>query len=389
MLAILTSFVLTSCEKNVEDIEKKSQIIEVSTIELVPKTLVLSTELPGRTSPFLIAEIRPQVGGILQKRYFEEGSKIQVGQPLYQIDPAPYKTTLAKAQANLEALRLLSKRYDSLVISNAVSQQDRDDARSKYLQAKASVESAKIDLGYTQITAPISGRIGRSSFTQGALLTANQVLPLATIQQLDPIYVDIVQSSTSLLRLKDELESGKLKNIGNSQVAVELTLENGKQYNHQGKLQFSEITVDEGTGAVTLRAVFPNPNGTLLPGMFVHAQLQEGSLENAILVPQKGITWDLDGKATALVVNNKNTVELRYITVDRTIGNNWLVSEGLSSGDKVIIEGLQKVQPGSIVHITSNNTINDFPTKNSSQKDEKDNITSSIILPATHQKEDD
>lgn len=326
---------------------------EVGVVRLQARDIPLTTELPGRTVPYLIAEVRPQVGGILLKRLFEEGSQVEAGQALYQIDPAPYRATLAKAEASLTAARLLSERYDKLFGTKAISQQDRDDARSQYLQAKAAADSARIDLGYTRILAPISGRIGRSSVTQGALVTASQATALATIQQLDPIYVDIVQSSTAILKLKADLASGRLKHDGDGRAKVKLKLEDGQDYPHAGKLQFSEVSVDEGTGAVTLRAVFPNPDGLLLPGMFVRAQLQEGVRAGALLVPQRGITRDTSGNATALVVGEGGKAELRQVTVDRTVGDQWLVSAGLKPGDSVIIDGVQNVQPGKPVMIAS------------------------------------
>jgi len=323
---------------------------EVGVVTVQPEDVALSTELPGRTSAYLIAEVRPQVGGILQKRLFEEGSEVRAGQPLYQIDPAPYRATLARAEASLESARLLSERYQRLIASHAISQQDHDDARSQYLQARAAADTARIDLGYTRITAPISGRIGRSSVTQGALLTAGQANALATVQQLDPIYVDIVQSSTAILKLKEDLASGQLRSAGSGQAEVGLVLENGKPYPHAGKLQFSEVSVDEGTGAVTLRAVFPNPDGLLLPGMFVRAQLQEGVRDGALLVPQRGVTRDAAGQATALVVGAGDKIESRQVTVERTLGERWLVGAGLKPGDKVIVDGLQvmgqSLQPG-------------------------------------------
>lgn len=319
---------------------------EVGVVTLQASDVPLSTELPGRTTAYLIAEVRPQVGGILLKRLFEEGSDVKAGQPLYQIDPAPYRATLARAEASLESARLLAERYARLIKQQAISQQDNDDAQSQYLQARASAESARIDLGYTRISAPISGRIGRSSVTQGALLTANQATALATVQQLDPIYVDIVQPSTALLRLKEDLASGRLQRSADGRAEVHLILENGKPYALAGKLQFSEISVDEGTGAVTLRAVFPNPQGLLLPGMFVRAQLQEGVRSQVLLVPQRGVTRDPRGQATALVVGADDKVELREVTVERSVGPHWLISAGLAAGERLIVDGVQNVRPG-------------------------------------------
>ncbi|WP_323025921.1 efflux RND transporter periplasmic adaptor subunit [Castellaniella sp.] len=349
-VAIAACLVLTACQKEgANSASAVNTTPEVGVVTVQPQSVTLSTELPGRTTSYLVAEVRPQVGGILLKRLFEEGSEVKAGQPLYQIDPASYRATLAKAEASLESVKLLSERYARLIRKKAISQQDYDDARSQFLQAKASADTARIDLGYTTITAPISGRIGRSSVTQGALLTANQTTALATVQQLNPIYVDVAQSSTELLRLKDDLAAGRIKNASDGQVEVRLQLENGKPYPQVGKLQFGEVSVDPGTGAVTLRAVFPNPEGTLLPGMFVRAQLQEGIREDALLVPQRGVTRDNAGQATALVVGADDKVEQRKVTVERTVGTNWLVSDGLKAGDRVIVDGVQNVQAGAQV----------------------------------------
>lgn len=276
---------------------------------------------------------------------------MKAGQALYQIDPAPYRATLAKAEASLESSKLLAHRYERLVKTGAVSQQDRDDARSTWLQAQADVDSARIDLGYTTITAPISGRIGRSSVTQGALLTANQTTDLATIQQLDPIYVDIPQSSTALLKLQDEFAAGRLKRNGDQQAEVKLILDNGTEYSHPGRIKLSEVTVDESTDSVIIRAEFPNPDGRLLPGMFVRAKLQEGVNENALLVPQRAITRDPTGQASALVVGKDSKVIRKAVVTDRVVGNQWLIRDGLQSGDRVVVDGTQKAQPGSEVRI--------------------------------------
>ncbi len=319
---------------------------EVGVYTVQPRSVRLSTELPGRTNAFLIAEVRPQVGGILLKREFREGTDVNAGQVLYQIDPAPYEATLASAEASLESAQLLAGRYQRLVQSHAISQQQYDDARSQFLQAKAAAQTARINLNYTRITAPISGRIGRSSVTQGALVTASQPSSLATIQQLDPIYVDITQPATLLLQLREDLASGRLKSAGTGQAEVRLKLENGRDYPHAGKLQFSEVSVDESTGAVTLRAVLPNPDGMLLPGMFVRAQLQEGVRNQALLVPQRGVTRDTQGNAIALVLDAKDTVQQRSLTTERSIDGQWLIHDGLEPGERVIVDGVQKVQPG-------------------------------------------
>lgn len=350
-LALALSLTLAACQKNdAAAPAAENSPVEVGFVTVQAQPLTLSTELPGRTTPYLIAEVRPQVGGILLKRQFQEGSEVKAGQPLYQIDPAPYRAALARAEASLESAKLLSERYDRLIQKKAISQQDRDDARSQFLQAKASVDTARIDLGYTTITSPIAGRIGRSSVTQGALLTASQATALATVQQLDPIYVDVTQSSTEILRLKEELANGRLKTLGEGQAEVKLLLENGKPYPHAGKLQFGEVSVDQGTGSVTLRAVFPNPDGLLMPGMFVRAQLQEGVRNDALLVPQRGITRDQTGQAIALVVGADGKVEQRKVGVDRSVNAYWLVNDGLAPGDRVIVDGTQNAKPGQQVH---------------------------------------
>ena len=336
---------------------------EVSVITIKPQKVMLTTELPGRTSAHLIAEVRPQVGGIIQKRLFAEGSDVNEGDVLYQIDPSAYQAVydsanavLARAEANIMTLRLKAERYAELVKIKAVSQQEYDDANAALKQAeadvaggKAAVETARINLDYTRVTAPISGRIGRSSVTNGALVTANQAAALSTIQQLSPIYVDVVQSSAELLKLKQDLESGLLKSSGAAQAKVRLVLEDGSPYPLSGTLKFSEVTVDQSTGAVTLRAIFPNPKHLLLPGMFVRAILDEGVDEHAILVPQRGVTRNQAGNAMVMIVGGEEKVEPRVIKVLRTIGEDWLVSEGLKPGDRVILEGLQRARPGTPV----------------------------------------
>lgn len=348
-LSVLLTLTLSGCDQPHPPVQ--NSVPEVGIVTLTGTNVVLTTELPGRTSSFRTAEVRPQVGGILQKRLFDEGAIVKAGQGLYQIDPAPYRATLAKAEASLESSRLLAQRYERLLKTRAISQQDRDDARSSWLQVKADVDSARIDLGYTTITAPISGRIGRSSYTQGALLTANQTNALATIQQLDPIYVDIPQSSTALLTLQDEFAAGRLKQNGKQQAEVKLLLDNGTEYSHLGRIKLSEVTVDESTDSVIIRAEFPNPDGRLLPGMFVRAKLQEGVREDALLVPQRGISRDPTGQASALVVDKDNKVIRKSVVTDRVVGNQWLIRDGLQSGDRVIVDGTQKAQPGNEVRI--------------------------------------
>jgi membrane fusion protein (multidrug efflux system) len=336
---------------------------EVGVIVIQPEPVSLTTELPGRTSPHLIAEVRPQVSGIIQKRLFTEGSDVKAGQILYQIDCAPFEAAYAsakaaqsKAEANLILARLTEGRYRELVKIKAVSQQDYDNAYATMKQAeaelasaRAAVETARINLGYTRITAPISGRIGRSSVTAGALVTADQPAALATIQQLDPIYVDVTQSSAEMLRLKRDMSGGELKGDGADRSRVSLLLEDGSAYPHTGSLKFSEVMVDQSTGSVTMRAIFPNPEHLLLPGMFVQAILEEGLYKQAILVPQRGVTRNPQGDAMVMVVGPGDKVEPRIIKVMRTVGDNWLVSKGLKAGDRVILDGIQKARPGTQV----------------------------------------
>ncbi len=302
--------------------------------------------MPGRTSAYRIAEVRPQVNGIILKRLFKEGGDVKVGQQLYQIDPAVYEATLKSAEANLQQTKSISDRYKQLVNEQAVSRQEYDTALANRLQSEAALQSAQINVRYTKVYAPITGRIGRSSVTEGALVTSGQTDAMAVIQQLDPIYVDVTQSSVELLKLRSDLESGRLQKSGDNAAAVKLTLEDGSQYKLDGKLEFSEVSVDQTTGSVTLRAVFPNPDHTLLPGMFVHAQLQAGVNSAAILAPQQGVTRDLKGSPTAMVVGADNKVELRQLKASRTVGNQWLIEDGLKAGDRLITEGLQYVKPG-------------------------------------------
>jgi membrane fusion protein, multidrug efflux system len=333
---------------------------QVAVVTVQPQNVALTTELPGRLSPTFIAEVRPQVTGLVQKRAFTEGTFVKAGQLLYQIDPAVYRAsvdsaqaTLAKAQAQLVAARLKADRLKELAAMKAAGQQDADDATASLLQAEAEVASAKaslqtqrINLDYTSLVSPISGRIGRSSVTPGALVTANQADALATVQQLDPIYVDITQSSTTLLALQQALASGKLK-AGSTQ--VKLLLEDGSAYPLTGTLKSSDVTVDQGTGAITLRAEFANPKGALLPGMFARAVIEEGVVPEAILVPQPAIGRDASGKAVAYVVNAESKLEQRAVRTGRAIGDQWLITEGLKAGDRVAVEGQQKARAGSPV----------------------------------------
>ncbi|WP_395764074.1 efflux RND transporter periplasmic adaptor subunit [Stutzerimonas balearica] len=326
--------------------EQQQPAPKVGIVTLQTEPYALTTELPGRTRAYRIAEVRPQVSGIIQKRLFAEGSEVKAGQQLYQIDAAVYEATLKSAQAQLASTKSLADRYADLVKDQAVSRQAYDEARAASLQAEAEVERARIDLRYTKVLAPISGRIGRSAVTEGALVSNGQAQELATIQQLDPIYVDVTQPARDLLALRRDLEQGRLQKAGDNAAKVTLTLEDGSQYAHEGTLEFSEVSVDPGTGSVTLRATFPNPDRLLLPGMFVHAELVAGLKKEAILVPQQGVTRNAKGEATAMLVNAENKVEVRTLKVRSTVGNRWLVEEGLQPGDRVITEGLQFIQPG-------------------------------------------
>ncbi len=356
--ALTLSLVLIGCSKPAP--EPAKEIAQVGVITVSTQKISITTELPGRTAPWQIAEVRPQVGGIILQRMFREGADVKAHQTLYQIDPAIYKTTynsaqatLAKVEANLSSVKLKAERYAELVKINAVSQQDFDDAQASARQAvaevaasRSAVETARINLDYTRITSPISGRIGISTVTPGALLTANQAVALTTVQQLDPIYVDITQPTTELIRMKHRLENGELKRAGGDAVKVKLLLDNNTPYALAGRLEFSDVTVGQGTGTVTLRAVFPNPKHDLLPGMFVRAVLEQGVNEQALVVPQQGVTHDARGNATALVLGSDGLVALRILELGDALGNQWVVKSGLSPGDRLIVDGLQKVKPG-------------------------------------------
>lgn len=341
--------------------------VEVVAATIAPQKVELTTELPGRTHAYRVAEIRPQVNGLIQKRLFTEGADVQAGDVLYQIDPAPFQAALDTAeaalnrsQASLPSIRARVERYKGLLDDRAVSRQDYDDATSALNQAeadiqywKAAVETARINLGYTQVKAPISGRIGRSNVTDGALVTAYQPLPLATIQQLDPIYVDVTQSTAELLRLNRRLQDGRLNREGTDQNKVKLLLEDGTTYPQEGTLQFREVTVDPTTGSSILRIIFPNPERVLLPGMFVRAVVKEGIHDQAILVPQQAVARDVKGNPMTLIVGSQDKVQLRPLTLDRAIGDHWLIAAGLNSGDRVIVEGVQKVRPGAVVKVAA------------------------------------
>lgn len=384
LIALLTLSV-SACGESTSPAPTKAQAggapaptVGIYEVQLQP--LILSAELAGRTAAYRIAEVRPQVSGIVIERTFNEGGTVEAGETLYQIDPAIYqanyasaKAILARDEAMLTTARLKVKRYAGLIKTKAVSQELYDDADAALKQAQATVEmgkaalqTARIALDYTQVSAPIAGHIGRSAITQGALVTGNQATSLATIRQLDPIYVDVTQSSAELLRLKK-------RTIGNDEsqhsetlsARVELILEDGSQYAHKGELKFSEVTVDEGTGSVTLRALFPNPEQQLLPGMYVRTRVQEGIQQQAILVPQQGVSRNANGEASALVLNADDEVEMRALNVVRAVGNQWLIGSGLAAGDRVIIDGLQKVRPGVKASVILVDTTNESRDTNS------------------------
>ena len=344
---VLAAALLAACAKKAPPPPPPPLAVKV--ITLTPQTVSLTTDLPGRTVPYKVAEIRPQVSGVIQKRMFVEGSDVKEGQQLYQIDPSLYQAAYDSAAATAESSRLQVDRYKPLAEVNAVSKQDYDNAVAAAAQNKAAAETAHINLVYTRLLSPISGRIGRSAVTEGALVTANQTTALATVQQLDPIYVDVTQPSALLLRLKRELAAGELVQTGGNEAEVHLLLEDGTHYKVPGKMQFAEVQVDQTTGSVTLRALFPNPDRLLLPGMFVREQIQEGRRTDALLVPQVAVTHNQRGDATALVVNGESKVELHTLVTERAIGDKWLVTEGLKAGDRVIVEGLQYAKPGVTV----------------------------------------
>jgi membrane fusion protein (multidrug efflux system) len=337
--------------------------VEVSVITLQPHSVDIVNQLPGRTSAFRAAEVRPQVSGIVQKRYFTEGGEVKAGEPLFQIDAASYRATLGSAQAalvraeaRLVSAKLLEERYAPLIAANAVSEQENDDAiaaraaaEADVASAKAQVDTARINVVYTQVRSPISGRIGRAMVTEGALVTSEQETPIAMVQQLDPIYVDITQSSTEMLRLQRQLTSGELSKDDRNQAEVALTLEDGSEYPEHGRLQFAEVSVDPGTGSVVLRAEFPNPKRVLLPGMFVRARLTQGTRQAALLVPQRGVSRNQRGDATVMVVGEDNKVSERVVKADRVIADNWLITQGLEAGERVVVDGLQKIRSGVLV----------------------------------------
>ena len=362
MTILACALLLTACKPK-QQAAPAAPPPEVATVTVALEQVLLTTELPGLTSPYRIAEIRPQVNGLIQKRLFTEGSDVKAGQELYQIDPAPFqaaldnaKAALGRAEANLPAIQSRTDRYKQALVDKAVSQQDYDDAAAALKQAEADVqfyramvETARINLNYAHVVSPIPGRIGTSTVTDGAIVTAYQPLALATIQQLDPIYVDVRQSTAEVLKLQRRLLEGQINSDGADVNQVQLVLEDGTKYSQEGKLQFRDVSVDPTTGSVILRMVFPNPEGVLLPGMFVRARIKEGFNAKAILVPQQAVSRDPKGNPVALIVGAEGKVEQRQLVLERTVGDKWLVSSGLVPGDKVIAEGMQKVRPGVVV----------------------------------------
>lgn len=378
LISLLTLNMAACQSSDSEDAPQNAQQAapKVDVVSLIPQTVTIKTELPARTVAFRQAEVRPQVNGIIENRLFDEGADVKAGQQLYQIDEAPFqaalqmaKAELASARANIQSTKARAERFKGLIDNKAISQQDYDDAQTAYLQAQAEVavaqaniQTAEINLRYTKVNAPIDGRIGRSNITEGALVTAQQESPLTTITQIDPIYVDISQASKEVLRLRRQLLSGRIAEEDAAQ--VKLKLEDGSTYQHQGELQFSEVNVNENTGSLVMRAKFPNPEGLLLPGMYVKTVINEGTMPDAILVPHKAVMFSREGTASVMLVNDENIVEQRPIEVRQSIDHHWLVSDGLSGGEKVVVEGLQKIAVDSAVEI-------EIDTENSLQQAEE------------------
>ena len=354
-LSVVAAFSLAGCKDDSAPAQRPPQEVTVVTAEV--SSPILTTELTGRTSAYQAAEVRPQVSGIIQKRTFTEGQMVKAGEQLYQIDPALYEAAYEEAVANYELARANARRYAQLVKVNAVSKQDNDQAQAQLKTARAAMKTAKTNLDYTRVQSPISGRVGRSEVTPGALVTANQAAYLTTVQQLDPIYVDVRQTSGDMLRLKHDIASGKIKSKDGA-VEVTLMMEDGSVYPQKGTLTFTGEEVDEGTGMINLRAIFPNPDGDLLPGMFVRAQIVEGARPDSVVLSQRCVMHDPKGVAYVYVVSPDNKVSRRDIVTNRTSGTNWVVESGLKAGEKVIIEGLQKVSDGATVKPVAAETAN-------------------------------
>ncbi|MEZ5493875.1 MAG: efflux RND transporter periplasmic adaptor subunit [Pseudomonadales bacterium] len=362
---LLSVTVLVACSKAPIAPSPAEQEVTVAVIQ--PQTVRIVDELPGRVTPLRVAQVRARVDGIVIKQEFVEGSDVKAGQLLYRIDAAPYQAevnsanaALARANANLTTRSLQARRSNELIKRRAISQQDFDDISAAQKQAKADVDAAtavldaaRIRLSYTEVRAPIDGRIGKSQVTEGAYVRQGDATLLSTVQQLDSVYVDVAQSSVEVLRLRQDLEKGVLQKADKDSASVSLKLEDGSSYTESGRLQFSDISVDESTGSVTLRAIFRNPKHLLLPGMFVRAQIEVGVDQQGLLVPQQAVTYSVTGQATTLIVDAKNTVERRVLQINRSVGNHWLVTDGIHAGDRVITEGLQKIKPGVVVKIAA------------------------------------
>ncbi|MGK8932693.1 efflux RND transporter periplasmic adaptor subunit [Pluralibacter gergoviae] len=349
LLLIIAVLLVAGCDNSNKTVAKNDAPVHVDVTTLRSQNVTLSTQLPGRTASVRTAEVRPQVDGIILKRQFKEGAEVKAGQPLYQIDPATYQAAVNKAQAAWRNATILEKRYRTLSGVEAISKQDYDDALTNAQETKAALDTANINLEYTKVRAPISGRIDRSLVTEGALVTNGQANYLTTITQLDPIYVDISESSRNLLSLRKMIDSGKLRKVSDHEAAVRLVLEDGTPYPNEGRLEFAEVRIDETTGSVILRATFPNKDRILLPGMFVHAQLVQGVQENGILVPQQSIGRDNKGHPYVYVVDNDSVVHQRAIATGEMINGQWLVTQGLKEGEKVVTAGLQQVKDGAKV----------------------------------------
>lgn len=360
LLSASLIFLLAACDQNSSP-SAAPQIPAVDVVTLNAEPVTLMTQLPGRTTAVRTAEVRPQVSGIITKRLFTEGGEVKAGQPLYQIDPASYQASYDKALATLNNANMLVKRYKPLAEAHAISSQTYDDAVAAAKTAQADLTSARVNLNYTQVKAPISGHIGRSLSTEGALVTDGQTSYLTTIQQLDPIYVDVSESSQDLLRQRRALANGQLTAAGDNAAVVKLTLEDGTEYAQTGKLEFSEVTVTESTGTVTMRAAFPNPHNELLPGMFVHASFPQGIASEGILVPQQAIGHDVKGKPYVYVLNSDSTVEQRTVTTGEMKQDKWLVTSGLKSGEKVVVSGLQSIRSGAKVNAKESENLHSRP----------------------------
>lgn len=351
-MSVMVAFALVGCKDDAGQVQRPPQSVTVVTAEV--SSPVLSKELNGRTSAYEIAEVRPQVAGIIQKRTFEEGQMVKAGDQLFQIDDSLYQAAYEEAQANYKLAQANARRFAQLVKVNAVSKQENDQAQAQFKTAQAALKTAKTNLEYTKVASPISGRVGRSEVTPGGLVSAYQAQYLTTVQQMDPIYVDVRQTSNDLIKLKRDIASGKIQ-TKNGAVEVTLMGEDGLVFEQKGKLIFTGELVDEATGMVNMRAVFPNPNGELMPGMFVRARIEEGARPNSILLSQRCVMRNPKGEAYVFVVTPENKVEQRIVVANRTVGTDWLIEDGLKQGERVVLEGIQKVRAGATVQVANDN----------------------------------